>query len=407
MIQPSYGVTDDTHLDLYVNRLIGIDKWGIPGSLGENINTTFDENYAYVTLDGRTMYFSSKGHNSIGGYDIFKVVADENGVFGEHKNLGYPINTIDDNRYFVLAADAQNGYYSGGGETSIGEQDIFKIITGKIDKPVLALLLGKVYLDDKVTGSTMNLYNKEDGELQGTFVSNMETGKYVMALLPGNYEIEVELESGELVKDSLDLGTIKEYIVLHKDFRIYSDSNLIAKNEPSLQAIFNKEMTRGGKTIDTLFTDNISSDINLNQMQTGNTFALKGIEYDFDKSTLRDESKKELNNLIAILKENPKLEIEISSHTDAARNVEMATKVLRRYGKEYSVEAHNLMSKKYNILLSKRRADAVVAYLSKNGISSNRLIATGYGEEEPIATNETEEGRQINRRTEFKVLELK
>ncbi|MGB0886824.1 MAG: OmpA family protein [Vicingaceae bacterium] len=393
--------------DIYAAELQADKSWGNVKNLGKNVNTSYNDDAPFIHPDNKTFFFSSQGHNSIGGYDIFSVKKDTNGNFSEPKNLGYPINTINDNRYFVLAADAQNGYYSGGGETSIGEQDIFKIITGKIDKPVLALLLGKVYLDDKVTGSTMNLYNKEDGELQGTFVSNMETGKYVMALLPGNYEIEVELESGELVKDSLDLGTIKEYIVLHKDFRIYSDSNLIAKNEPSLQAIFNKEMTRGGKTIDTLFTDNISSDINLNQMQTGNTFALKGIEYDFDKSTLRDESKKELNNLIAILKENPKLEIEISSHTDAARNVEMATKVLRRYGKEYSVEAHNLMSKKYNILLSKRRADAVVAYLSRNGISSNRLIATGYGEEEPIATNETEEGRQINRRTEFKVLELK
>ena len=68
MIQPSYGLSDNSNLDLYVNKLIGTDNWGVPNSLGENINTQFDENYAYVTLDGRTMYFSSKGHNSIGGY---------------------------------------------------------------------------------------------------------------------------------------------------------------------------------------------------------------------------------------------------------------------------------------------------------------------------------------------------
>ena len=84
------------------------------------------------------------------------------------------------------------------------------------------------------------LYRSDDGELEGSFVSNAESGKYVMALTKGVYEIEVELESGEIVRDSVRLNDIKEYVVLHKDFRIYSDSSLIADNNPTLQELLNK-----------------------------------------------------------------------------------------------------------------------------------------------------------------------
>jgi outer membrane protein OmpA-like peptidoglycan-associated protein len=142
-------------------------------------------------------------------------------------------------------------------------------------------------------------------------------------------------------------------------------------------------------------------------MDAGRTFTLNNIEYDFDKSTLRSASKIELDRLVVILKEQKDIKVEISSHTDAKRNVEMAKRAFKQRGETYTKEAHDKMSKAYNQRLSQRRAQSVVNYLIKKGISKTRLVAIGYGEEKPIATNDTEEGRQKNRRTEFKVLETK
>lgn len=391
--------------DLYKAELQSDGSWGNVQNLGYTINTAYNDDAPFIHPDNKTLYFSSEGHTSIGGYDIFYSKLDEYGSFGEAVNIGYPINTIDDNRYFVLAADGKTGYYSGGGENSIGEQDIFKIITGKVGKPVLALLLGNVYYNDVVTGSFMNLYRADNGEMEGSFKSNTETGKYVMALTPGKYEIEVELESGEIVRDSLNLTEIKEYVEMYKDFRIYSDSNLIANNNVSLQKALDDALKgENNKTIDTLFTDNVGKPKDVKPLDAGRSFKLENIFYDFDKSTLREESKKELNHLVTILKENTAIKVEISSHTDASRNVEMAKKIFARKGIEYTKEAHDKMSQSYNEKLSQRRAQSVVNYLIAKGIPKARLVAKGYGEAKPVATNDTDEGKQQNRRTEFKVL---
>ncbi|MCB9361544.1 MAG: OmpA family protein, partial [Flavobacteriales bacterium] len=158
------------------------------------------------------------------------------------------------------------------------------------------------------------------------------------------------------------------------------------------------------KTIDTLFTDNVGKPKDVKPLDAGRSFKLENIFYDFDKSTLRDESKKELNHLVAILKENTAIKVEISSHTDASRNVEMAKKIFARKGIEYTKEAHDKMSQNYNEKLSQRRAQSVVNYLIAKGIPKSRLVAKGYGESKPVATNDTDEGKQQNRRTEFKVL---
>lgn len=393
--------------DLYKAELQEDGSWGNVQNLGPNINTVYNDDAPFIHPDNITLYFSSEGHTSIGGYDIFSATMDEYNGFNKPVNLGYPINTVDDNRYFVMSADGNVGYYSGGGENSIGEQDIFKIKTGKLEKPVLALLLGKVYFNDVETGSMMNLFESVEGELEGTFKSNEETGKYVMALKPGSYEIEVELDNGLIVRDSISLNDITEYVVLNKDFRIYDDTNLIASNNKALQEILAAELKKENKTIDTLFAANVDSEIELQNMDAGRSFKLENILYDFDKSTLRPESKKELDRLVVILNEQKDIKVEISSHTDAARNVEAAKRIFKRKGIPYTKEAHDKMSGNYNKRLSQRRAQSVVDYLTKKGISKSRLVAKGYGEEKPIATNETDEGRQLNRRTEFKVLESK
>lgn len=367
--------------DIYKAELQSDGSWMNVENLGYDINTIYNDDAPFIHPDNVTLYFSSEGHTSIGGYDIFSSTKGEYNVFSTPVNMGYPINTVDDNRYFVMAADGKTGYYSGGGENSLGEQDIFKIIAGKIAKPVLALLIGKVYYNDVPVGSSMNLFEQTIFELEGTFKSNSKTGKYVMALTPGVYQIEVQLETGEIAKDSVRLDEITEYIELRKDFRIYSDPSLITEYGPSLQAILIEQLKKEDKSIDTLFTDNLASDIELVPMEKGRKFTLENILYDFAKSTLRDVSKVELDKLAVILNEHTAIRIEISSHSDSKG------------------------SDVYNQKLSQARAKSIVDYLILKGIAKDRLVAIGYGESKPIATNKTEEGRQLNRRTEFKVLE--
>ncbi len=374
--------------DLYKADLMEDGSWGNVQNLGGMINTMYNDDAPFIHPDGKTLYFASEGHTSIGGYDIFSSTLDEYGAFTEPKNMGYPINTIDDNRYFVLAADGNTGYYSGGGVASMGEQDIFKITTGKIEKPVLALLLGKIYFNDVPTGSYMHLYKSSDGELEGSFKSNEETGKYVMALTPGSFEIEVELESGEIVRDSIHLNDITEYVEIYKDFRIYSDSALIAEKNTALADALAEALKKENKTIDTLYTDDIK---NSNDLKPGKTFVLNNIYYDFDKATLKTESKQELDKLVGLFKEYPELKVEIAAHTDSRG------------------------SDAYNLRLSQRRANSVVNYLIAKGVKKSRFVATGKGETEPFEDcskyddcGETRHDEcpcyQKNRRTEFKVI---
>jgi len=382
--------------DIYKAELLEDETWGNVQNLGSNINTVYNDDAPFMHPDDKTLYFSSQGHTSVGGYDVFSSTKDENGIFGSPVNLGYPINTIDDNRYFVLAANGKTGYYSADGKTSAGGQDIYKITTGKIGKPVMALLKGIVYFDDTPTSAKLIMYENSEDDIEGSFNSNSETGKYTMALSVGTHKVKVQLETGEVLVDSVSLDKIEGYVVLEKDFKFYSDKDAIVQNDPTLEDILNAEL--GIKPVDTVVKEDLT---------TGKVFALNGIEYDFDKSTLRPVSKKELDNLVAILKENKDVKVEISSHTDASRNVAMATSILKRKGLEYSKTAHDEMSKKYNARLSQRRANSVVNYLINKGISKSRLVAKGYGEENPIATNDTDAGKQKNRRTEFKILEGK
>ena len=128
------------------------------------------------------------------------------------------------------------------------------------------------------------------------------------------------------------------------------------------------------------------------------------IEFEFDKSAIKAQYFPDLLRIVDILKQNPTWQLLIEGHTDGKRNVSMAKRILKVKKLEYSIESHNQISKKYNKLLSQRRTDFVVNYLIKNGISNSRLESIGFGEEKPIATNETELGRQKNRRVEVTII---
>ncbi|WP_018341996.1 OmpA family protein [Cytophaga aurantiaca] len=325
--------------DIYMcSRTVG-GNWSKPVKLP--INTPFDEDAPFMHPDGKTLYFSSKGHTSMGGYDVFKTTRTSSGTWSTPENLGSPINTAGDDIYFVLSADGKIGYYSSNKEGGYGQQDIYSIRMPVAENvPNLALLKGKI-LDDqtgKPTEATITITDNQSKEVIAKYHSNSETGEYIIALPSGtNYGVAIEKEGHLFYSENVTLNATDGY----KEYR---------------------------------------QDITLVTVRTSSKIVLKNIFFDSGKSTIQATSFSELKKLTELLKNNPTLRVEIAGHTD------------------------NIGDETLNQKLSEERAKTVVTYLIQNGISANRLVAKGYGSSQPVGSNATEEGRQKNRRTEMKIL---
>jgi len=356
-------------LDIYMSKKDKKGKWGVPVNLGKPINTEYDDDAPFIHPDGRTLYFSSKGHAGMGWYDIYKSTLLPDGTWSEPENLGYPINTADDDIYFVLSADNKHGYYASEREGGEGETDIYRISMPEPEK--LAEVSGKSISDKKEPGkkklvsiakieafnpitilkgtvtdaltkdpleSKLLIIDNEKNEVIHEVTTNSLTGGYLVILPSGkNYGIAVEK---------------KDYLFHSENFDIPESTNY----------------------------QEIVKDVELKKMAVGTKIVLRNIFFDFDKATLRPASTAELERLYELLVKFPSLKIEISGHTD------------------------NKGSADYNKNLSEKRAKAVVDYLINKGINASRLVYAGYGFDRPIESNDTEEGRQLNRRTEFEVI---
>jgi len=352
--------------DIYYCQKDARGKWNDAINIGATINTPYDEESVFITTDGKTLYFSSKGHDNMGGFDIFKSVF-EGGKWSNPENLGYPINTPDDDVFFTMPLNGQRGYYSSKKKDGYGDQDLYIItflgaarpMINNADQEVLAyksekaggltieprietnIILSGVILDAitlEPLQATIEIIDNTKNELIASFESNSVTGGYLLSLRAGiNYGISVSKT---------------DYLFHSENFDIPAD------------AVSRK----------------IRKDIMLKKIAVGTKIVLNNIFFDFDKATLRPESTSELERLYKLLIDIPTLTIEISGHTD---NVGSAT---------------------YNQKLSENRAKSVVDYLIGKGIPISRLTFKGYGLTQPVAPNTTEEGRQLNRRTEFKIL---
>lgn len=357
--------------DIYQSKVDDRGRWSEPVNLSSVVNTPYEEISVFAHPDGKSLYFSSNGHDNIGGYDIFKSTF-ENDAWTKPVNVGYPINTTEDDVFFVISASGRRAYYSSAKEGGVGGQDVYVItflgaekifvMNGEdnllankinpirekfiapaveIEETSLTLLKG-IIVDEKTRNpilATIELYDNEKNELLASFQSNSATGRYLVSLPSGkNYGIAVKA-----------------------DKYLFHSENFILPDSAKYQEI--------------------EKEIALKKMEVGQRIVLRNIFFDFNKSSLRDESTTELENLLSLLQENVKMKIEISGHTD------------------------NVGSAQYNKKLSESRAQSVVDYLKTKGISADRLTFAGYGFDDPIAPNDTEEGRQLNRRTEFKVLQ--
>ncbi len=329
---------------IFINRS-GIKKtndWGPAENLGPIVNTPYDEYSVFIHPDGKTLYFSSEGHKTMGGYDIFKTVWDKKKKkWSVPENIGYPINTADNDVNFVLSASGKHAYFSSYRADGMGERDIYKISYKDTAKTAVACILKGTIFDEltkKELEADIELVDNQLNQTIASFKSNSATGKYLVSLPGGkNYGIAVKKDGYMFHSENFDIpesSTYQEYV----------------------------------------------KDIPLKNISVGSKIVLKNIFYDFDKATLRPESTAELERLMKFLNDIPTMKIEIGGHTD---------------GKG---------ADDYNMKLSQSRSQSVVDYLVAHGIDKSRLTAKGYGKTKPIADNETEEGRQLNRRTEFEIL---
>lgn len=225
--------------DLYVSMNLDGD-WGPAINLGPSINTKYNEDAPFIHPDGITLFFSSQGHKSIGGYDImFSILKENNWI--EPISMGIPLNTTEDDRYYVINAKGDVGYFSSnrGGVGGKGEQDIYMVTPGILgDKPILALLKGIVFVNDKVSEAKIEVIKKETNTEIGPYYANSKTGKYLMAISPGSgYKIKITVNGIDPVEEVIDVEKLQKFVEIKKDFYLYTAGFESKKTQISVKSI--------------------------------------------------------------------------------------------------------------------------------------------------------------------------
>lgn len=326
--------------DIWVSHRLANGAWGNPQNLGTNVNTRGDESCPFIHPDNQTLYFTSNGLPGYGGTDLFVVRKDSTGRWGKPVNLGYPINTIDNEGALTIAADGKTAYYATDRSDTKGGLDIYTFELREGIRPFRTLWVkGKVF--DKKT---------REGLPSGVDLTDLHGGQAIARAQTdevGNYLI------------TLPVGKEYAFSVHRKGYLFYSAHFDFSQKAP-----------------DSTYEVNIP----LQPLEPTASIVLKNIFFDTKKFDLRPESLVELEEVISLMKENPALKIQISGHTD------------------------NVGQDKDNLALSNARAISVINYLMGHGVAPYRLVAKGYGATKPIADNATEAGRAQNRRTELSVI---
>lgn len=355
--------------DLYKATKDAKGEWANVKNLGAKINTPFDEEGPFIDYDMVTLYFSSKGHQNMGSYDIFRAVFDPaKNDWSTPENLGYPINTPDDDIFYMTSSDGKRAYYSSVREDGLGYTDIFLITTPEGMKEREALAANA----DPETPVESNPAPRKD---------EVKPLRYLLTVVDGQSKAPLAAKvSMRGLNDNVIVASIPVEPGVY-EFRITSsapkDYRLSVEKAGYVFLNQNLNIKGAGSGNQTL-----TRTLELRRLNVGTTSILRNIYFDYDRATFKTESYSDLNKLEAMLRQNSNIKVEISGHTDS-------------YGHW-----------QYNRTLSQKRAEAVKDFLTKKGIDARRVKAVGYGESKPLATNDDEdEGRELNRRVEFKVLQ--
>lgn len=342
-------------LDIWYVEITKGGQYKDPKNLGKKVNTVSDELTPFYNNNSKILYFSSNGHPGFGGYDVFMTVGQQR-KWTKPENVGFPLNSSVDDMYFVADSDEEGGYLVS-------------------NRPGTIALKSETCCDDIFRYNWDRDYIPKFA-VRGISYDEADASKTVFK----QYDIKLY----QLDRDSTEVLINESTILDGTEFLFGLKQNKKYKLVASKEGYFPNDVefnTVGLRRSDTLYKE-----IPLKKLELNMSIVLKDVYYDFDKSSLRPESDKTLTNLVEILNTNPGIVVELSSHTDSKGD------------------------DAYNKKLSQRRAESVVRFLRKAGIDKSRLVPKGYGETIPIADNENPdgtdnpEGRQLNRRTEIKVI---
>ena len=328
--------------DLYMSERLPSGRWGKAMNMGPKINSAGDELAPFIHADNQTLFYTSDGLPGYGNSDLFVLRKNDKGEWGTPENLGYPINTIENEGSLAVSADGLTAYYASDRSDSRGNLDLYSFQLRSNIRPNRTLFVKGKVIDAKTKQGIPSTVELTDNN------SNL---------------VLMKVQTDELGDYLVTLPTGKDYTftVNRKGYLFYSEVYALSRKEAD---------------------STYQKDIQLNPVQLNASFVFNNILFATNSYALPANGLAELQQLIQILQDNPTLKVEISGHTDNTGNA------------------------KDNLTLSANRAKAIVDYLTEKGIESNRLSYKGYGDTQPIADNNTESGRAKNRRTSFTVTGL-
>ncbi len=328
-------------MDIYRSIKDAKGEWGKAQNLGSAINTAGNDKTPFIHSDSHTLYYSSDGKFGIGGHDIFYSQYLGNSKWSEPKNIGYPINTVNDEVGFIVSTNGKKIYFSSNTLNGKGGWDIYSSILYEAARPEEVLFVKGKILDEK--GGIIT-----DAKVELTSVQTKKTTEGFVDDATGNFAVAVTVQPHE------------EFIMTTKKDGYFYSSQYI-----------NSE--------DNKFQPPTTMNVEVSKIKTDTPIKLNNVNFATNSTVLNELSRAILDDLIQFMKKNPNLNIEVLGHTD---NVGTTVK---------------------NLDLSNRRASAVATYLSSKGIDNKRITHKGYGKTRPVKPNTTEEGRAYNRRVEFMV----
>jgi outer membrane protein OmpA-like peptidoglycan-associated protein len=426
-------------MDIWVSERIGLDKWGPAINLGPKVNTEWDDDVPTLSVDGKILYFSSKGHFGMGGYDIFRSKYDDNSqAWSEPINIGYPVNSPDNDSYFTQGRDTLRAYYASVKDIGVGDMDIFLLEFEKDqfkapDKEMekeLASIISDSAQKAARTGSgisrniasTDKVENGDDdeGSVKG------KKGKNLLAInakkknakktkVVNKSKGSTDTEDTDVTEDSglsaegiayipfkLTVAEGRSKKIMDAEVKIVDD---ITGEEISAEhdrlGSYSAKVQKGSSYTVTIEKPGfmfknfklsvpkaagklVSRKIFMSEAEMNGTIVLRNIYFDFGTTRINAASNNELRLLERYMKQNSNAIVQITGHTDS------------RGGEDY------------NQKLSLERSEAIIKLMVARGIKQDRMVARGLGEMQPLASNDDEsEGRELNRRTEFELISNK
>jgi outer membrane protein OmpA-like peptidoglycan-associated protein len=363
--------------DIYFIKKMSARKWSKPRNAGTVINTIYDEESVRFSRTGDTLWFSSKGHNSMGGFDIFYSARNKNGSWDTVRNAGYPINTPWDELFYTPSPVDDSSFYFVSNRTGgLGGADIYfgkilppapVVIAPPAPKPDTVIIRDTVVVVREIAPPPAPVQKEPDVYLTGK-IADSESGAPVLAKIDLK-----EIPSGEIKGTTASSDQDGSYRLMLPSKKSYN---------VDIHATGFLSETRRIDVPDNWMKETYTLNVGLIKIKVGKKVVLNNILFETGKSVLTSASYTELDRLVGIMNENALMKIEISGHTD------------------------NTGSEPINSKLSEARAKAVVDYLIQKGIDRTRMNFRGYGSSQPVAENTTVAGRTKNRRVEFKILEF-